>query len=94
VLCRRAVLPRDNRRPGEKDYVYRNALATKAASVTARTRRFPSGQDEGERWFQKDDFGVVGPTFSSSFRVQTSPSCCSSPHWPVPGFDGFVFLAL
>ena len=58
-LSKRRPKPRRLSQPLERDFVYQNALATQAASVTARTRRHTAQEDEGRRWLWKDNFGQV-----------------------------------
>ena len=46
-------------RSGSSDYVYQNALATKIASVNAKSRRHSDKEEDGEQWLRKDSFGQV-----------------------------------
>ena len=49
--------------------MYQNALATKAASVTARTRRHTAQEDEGRKWLRKESFGQV-PAYLQTRKLE------------------------
>lgn len=54
---------------GDRDYIYQNAVATKLASVTARSRRFSGDEgEESKRWLQKQGFGRV-PAYLQSWKA-------------------------
>ena len=53
---------------GCRDYIYQNAVATKVASATARSRRYGSDEEEGKRWLQKQGFGQI-PAYLQTWKA-------------------------